>query len=151
MTKTLNTTANLAIIFFVIVSIISCARSKTIDVNLGIIDKDLKVNCNLNRIYTRNVDELTKRIYPRVDKLTYVYAKIEIINYSNLPTKYNIGRYYLSYNNKISSGIYIDSVANYLIVESILKPNEKITKSVYWVFQEALNPDDLKNIKFIAR
>ncbi|WP_298269793.1 hypothetical protein, partial [Geobacter sp.] len=87
----------------------------------------------------------------RVDKLTYVYAKIEIINYSNLPTKYNIGRYYLSYNNKISSGIYIDSVANYLIVESILKPNEKITKSVYWVFQEALNPDDLKNIKFIAR
>ncbi|MDR3580429.1 MAG: hypothetical protein P4L44_10740 [Oryzomonas sp.] len=137
-------------IVIIAILITSCSQSKDIDINLAFNRNDININCNLTKIVVRDLDKNYKKLFGvKADKLTYIYGTISIKNISNSFVKYNLNQYYLYYNNIISSGIYIDSVASYIILESTLKPHENVTKSVYWVFDGVLTQKAYKEIKLV--
>ena len=85
------------------------------------------------------------------DKLTVIFADIQISNVSASNINYNLNEYRLSLYDKLSSKIYIDSLVDYIIAEKTLGSKKSINKSVYWVFDGVLTKDDLRNIKLVRR
>jgi len=124
------------------------------DINNVIVSDNSKlyIRLKINKIITRNVTNTDKiRFNIRSDKFTYIYCKVEIKNTSSLKANYNLSQYFLSIGNKISSSLYIDSVANYIITDEPIDSNETVVKSVYWVFDGIVYPNDVRNIQLIVR
>jgi len=133
----------------ILISICSCNDMKY---KLTVGDNNLMVECILSKVKVRSVSENDKNTFNiKVDKLTSIYGDIELINRTSSDVKYNLKNYYLIYGNKTSSHLYIDSYADYILMDSILKPGEHLKKSVYWVFDGEIKASVLKELKLIVK
>jgi hypothetical protein len=112
----------------------------------------LQISCAFKKIKIRTVSAEDKtRFQKRTDKESYVYGEIVLSNKSNTEKTYNLRSYYISVNEQLSSKIYIDSIADYIILEKTLKPNEVIKYPVYWVMEGVLKEDDLLKAKIVVQ
>lgn len=135
---------------FITTFMVSCASGTDINYEVANNNRGIDVTSRLYKIEIRDVSKNDKNNFNlKTDKLTYVYGKIKIKNTLKSENKYNLGQYHLSINNETSSGIYVDSVASYITRDEVIRPNETTIKSVYWVFDRALLPKDMGNIKLV--
>lgn len=131
-----------------ILIVASCSPATAINFNLYTESGDLKVNCNLNNIEVREVKEEDVKIFNmKSNKLTFLYGKISLYNNSNTRIKYNLKDYYIFIGDIKSSGLYIDSRIDYIIIDKELAPKERVIKSVYWVFDGEIDNNDLQQIR----
>jgi hypothetical protein len=112
----------------------------------------LQITCTFKKIKIRTVSAEDKTLFQkRADKESYVYGELVLSNKSNTEKTYNLRNYYISVNEQLGSKIYIDSIADYIILEKTLKPNEVVKYPVYWVMEGVLKEDDLLKAKIVVQ
>lgn len=135
---------------FITTIMVSCASGTDVNYEVANNNRGIDATSKLYKIEIRDVSRNDKNNFEiKTDKLTYIYGKIKIENTLKTINRYNLGQYRLSINNETSSGIYVDSVASYIIRDEVIRPNETTIKSVYWVFDRAILPKDMRNIKLV--
>jgi len=131
------------------VSVLSAAKSYSA---ILVETDEVQLSCTLKNIKIRSVSAEDRTLFQkRSDKESYVYGELVLINKSNTEKTYNLRNYYIFVNEMLSSKIYIDSVADYIILEKMLKPNEVVKYSVYWVMEGVLKEEDLLKAKIVVQ
>lgn len=135
---------------FLILIVASCSSATAINHDLYTESSGLKINCNIGKIEIRNIKKDEIKIFNlKSNKLSYLHGTIILYNANDIKIKYNLKNYYLKSGNKKSSELYIDSNIDYIITDKVLGPNERITKSVYWVFDGIIDNEDIRNLQLI--
>lgn len=131
-----------------LVLMISCVPADKIQHDCQLESEGLKTICKLTKIKIQSLTEEEREIFNiKTDKRTIIYGEIEITNMKNQDTIVNLGNYFLIVNGRLSSKLYIDSSADFMLQDQLLKAGESIRQSVYWFFDGLLNMKDYKKIQ----
>ncbi len=117
---------------------VTAAHCGTSSAHIHLHSPGVSVEGTLKSVKTEATSSKGKSVNNAGDSLrSYVHGHLSVRNIGINDIKVDIRRYRLVFKNELSSSPYIDSVAHFIIRESILMPNEKISYNVYWVFENS--------------
>jgi hypothetical protein len=134
-----------ALIFMLMIG--ACSPQSNIANEIRYLSDGVSVACYLKKMVVKDISDEDRKIFGiRSDKQTYVFAKLSVVNSSDIAKTINIANYYLSLDNSKSSKVYIDSIADIIISDKKLKPKETYTANVYWVFDGEISQQDFHKL-----
>jgi hypothetical protein len=114
-------------------TICSCSKGVLIDRHIEVDSDSIKVSCTLQRITPFGLDTSS-----------VVHAELTINNKTNRVLVFNLHELSLIFPNRKSSGPYIDSFADVLIKDEILKESEFVRHKVYWAIKPPVSASEIE-------